>query len=180
MSGDRQVVSNAGPLMALAKLNLLHLLKDLYGRVRIPSAVYDEIVTVGLQRGYQDARTLYIFLNQVGWKPEQVAPAAISARLSEAAIDHGEREALALAITLDHVLLLMDEMAGRALARREGIAVRGTLGVLNEAYQRRLIREDQLRLYFAEIARRQDIWIRSDVVERLLREILGDANRDPG
>jgi len=35
MSASVPVVSNAGPLMVLAKLNLLHLLKVLYGYVHI-------------------------------------------------------------------------------------------------------------------------------------------------
>jgi len=39
MSTSPSVVSNAGPLMALAKLNLLHLLKALYGYVHIPRSV---------------------------------------------------------------------------------------------------------------------------------------------
>ena len=42
------VVSNAGPLMVLAKLNLLHLLKQMYGRVQITSAVYQETVLEGI------------------------------------------------------------------------------------------------------------------------------------
>lgn len=33
MSVSGTVVSNSGPLMALAKLNLLHLLRELYGHV---------------------------------------------------------------------------------------------------------------------------------------------------
>jgi len=37
------VVTNAGPLMAFAKLGLLHLLDRLYGTVLIPGAVYDEV-----------------------------------------------------------------------------------------------------------------------------------------
>lgn len=36
MSG---VVSGAGPLIALGKLNLLHLLRDLYHNVHIPKSV---------------------------------------------------------------------------------------------------------------------------------------------
>ena len=36
------VIANAGPLMALAKLNLLHLLKQLYGQVQFPRSVYEE------------------------------------------------------------------------------------------------------------------------------------------
>jgi predicted nucleic acid-binding protein len=39
MTSDRVVVSNAGPLMALSKLNLLHLLKELYGFVHVPRSV---------------------------------------------------------------------------------------------------------------------------------------------
>jgi len=30
------VVSNAGPLMVFSKLNILHLLKELYGQVEFP------------------------------------------------------------------------------------------------------------------------------------------------
>ena len=45
------VVSNAGPLIALAKLNRLDLLAELYGEVQIPRAVYNETVTQGLTYG---------------------------------------------------------------------------------------------------------------------------------
>lgn len=49
MNAGSPVVSNAGSLIVLAKLNLLHLLKELYGRVHIPRSVYDETVTEGLR-----------------------------------------------------------------------------------------------------------------------------------
>jgi len=61
MSLDLKVVSNAGPLMVLAKLNLLYLLKGLYGRVYFSNSVYDELVTEGIQQGYQDAYTFRWF-----------------------------------------------------------------------------------------------------------------------
>lgn len=174
MSISAPVVSNAGPLMALAKLNLLHLLKALYGYVHIPRSVYDEVVTEGMRRGYEDARRLYLFLNQVGWTPEDVDPAAIPADLREAHLDRGERDTLALALTSDDALVLMDETAGREVARAQGLPVRGSLGVLIESYRRQLLEADQLRLYFAEIARRQDIWASRALIERLLQEVLGD------
>ena len=46
--------------------------------------------------------------------------------------------------------------------------------MLVEAYQRGLVQADQLRLYFEEMARRQDIWIDPALVERLLGEVLED------
>ena len=49
------VITNAGPLMALAKLNLLHLLKDLYGKVQFARSVYDEVVVQGMRQGFEDA-----------------------------------------------------------------------------------------------------------------------------
>jgi hypothetical protein len=47
------------------------------------------------------------------------------------------------------------------------------LGILIEAYARKLISEDQLRLYFQQISERKDIWINPDLCVRLLEEIFG-------
>ena len=49
------VISNAGPLIVLAKLNQLHLLRDLYGKVYFSSSVYHEVVTMGIKKGHEDA-----------------------------------------------------------------------------------------------------------------------------
>ena len=69
---SKPVVANAGPLMALAKLNLLHLLKQLYGQVQFPRSVYEEVVVEGIRRGFEDAHTLQRFLNQENWKPTEI------------------------------------------------------------------------------------------------------------
>lgn len=171
MTSVAPVVSNAGPLMVLAKLNLLHLLKELYGRVRIPRSVYEEVVIEGLRQGYEDARTLKLFLDQMNWMPEEVT--ATPRELQTVHLDRGECDTLALAIPLGKGLVLMDETAGREVARFLGVTVRGSLGVLVEAYRKRLISADQLRLYCAELDRRNDVWINRTLAERLLREVLG-------
>ena len=160
--------------MALAKLNLLHLLGELYGRVHFALSVYEETVVEGVRQGYEDAGTLRSFLDQMGWRPQQVEPVNMPAGLREAHLDRGERDTLALAISLNSRLVLMDEIAGRQSARERGLAVRGTLGVLIEAYRRELISADQLCLYLGEAARRQDIWVNRVLVERLLQEVFGD------
>jgi predicted nucleic acid-binding protein len=41
------VVSNTGPLVALAKVDLLPLLQALFGEVEIPPAVYRELLAKG-------------------------------------------------------------------------------------------------------------------------------------
>lgn len=58
------VLVNAGPLIALGKLNRLHLLLDLYGIVHVPRAVYREVVDGGIAYGAPDARTVRLFLER--------------------------------------------------------------------------------------------------------------------
>lgn len=162
------VVTNAGPLMVLAKLNTLHLLKRLYGQVAIPQAVYAETVSIGRERGFLDAATLHLFLTQQQWQPLEVR--FMPADLLTAPLDQGEKEAIALAM-LQQALLLMDEERGREIARQKGVVVRGSLGVLIEAYRNALITAEQLRFYFNQIAERPDIWISPKLCLQLLKHI---------
>ena len=84
-------VSNSGPLIALAKINHLHLLPVLYGEVIIASAVYHEVVEVGQMRGYPDADVLRTFLDDRRWqptKPKQMPPDMTG----ETRLGKGERE----------------------------------------------------------------------------------------
>jgi predicted nucleic acid-binding protein len=69
MSAGAAVISNAGPLMVLAKLNLLHLLKSLYGRVGFSRSVYTETVIEGMRQGYEDAYRLEDFFRVENWVP---------------------------------------------------------------------------------------------------------------
>ena len=54
-------------------------------------------------------------------------------------LDLGERAAIALAATMHADLLLIDEAAGRAEARRRNLRVTGTLGVLRVAAELGLV-----------------------------------------
>lgn len=166
------VVSDAGPLTVLAKLNLLPILAELYGRILITESVYQEVVNVGLVRGYEDAARIQFFWSQMGWQPLVIDAEVAVPSLRTVNLDRGEKDTLALALTLEHALVLMDESAGRAVACSHGIPVRGSLGVLIDAYRNQMINEPDLRFYFAEIERRQDIWINRTLLRRLLHEVL--------
>lgn len=165
------VVANAGPLMALAKLNLLHLLKQLYGQVQFGQSVFHEVVVDGIRQGHEDAHTLQQFLRQEGWEATEVA--VVPPLLATLPLDRGERDSIALAVA-SQGLLLMDEERGRQVAQQLGVQVRGTLGILIQAYRGGLIDADQLRLYFDQLATRTDVWISPTLCRRLLRETLGD------
>jgi predicted nucleic acid-binding protein len=163
-------VSNAGPLIVLSKLNLLHLLKELYREVIIPAAVYEETVINGMQYGFEDAYTLRLFLKQHNLIPQPFSN--IPTSVSSAHLDKGETEALGLALS-HNALLLMDEELGRTVAREHNLRVKGSLGILIEDYRKNMMTEGQIRFYLSQISHRKDIWINPKLCQKLLESIEG-------
>ncbi len=171
MSGKLIVLCNAGPLMALGKLNRLGLLAELYGEVRIPRAVYDEVVVRGLARGAPDALTVRLFWQRKGWPIVDVSEVVLSAYTPQVILDPGETQVLALAQTLANPLVLLDDEVARAEARRLGLGLCGTLGVIVQAHRRNLLSFDQVELLIHEITIRPDIWISGKLCEQVLASL---------
>ena len=171
MARRPRVIADAGPLMVLAKLNALPLLKRLYGTVLISQTVYDEVVIEGLARGYSDAGVVKFFWEQQGWRPVVVEDTDIPEDLQKARLDPGEKESLFLATRSSRTLLLVDEEAAREAARERGVAVRGTLGLLAEAFRKRLIALEELEFLFAQIEQWEDVWISTELCRQVLAVI---------
>lgn len=74
-----------------------------------------------------------------------------------------------------NAILLMDEEKGRTAARHRNLRVKGSLGVLVQAFRSGLISDHQIRFYFQQIAQRTDIWISPALCQRILVEI-GQGN----
>lgn len=164
----RITLVNAGPLIALAKLNRLHLLVELFETFHVPRSVYREVVVEGLARGLPDAATLRRFFAHHELPVLGVAPAVAEEYRPPVELDAGEHELLALARTFPDVLVLMDDEVARAEARRLGLEVRGTLGILVEAFRAELLSLHEVELLLLEIAERPDIWIS----EKICRQVL--------
>ena len=124
------VVSNTSPIMNLAAIGKPDLLRQLYSKVIIPQAVYNELtIEDGGRPGEQKIQTLrWIETRSV---KDQVFVAALRGEL-----DDGEAEAIALSKELETDLLLLDERRGRAVAARFGLRFIGLLGVLIDAKQK--------------------------------------------
>ncbi|MDJ0595230.1 MAG: DUF3368 domain-containing protein [Pleurocapsa sp. MO_226.B13] len=130
------VVSDTSPITNLAAINQLNLLEQLYTRLLIPTAVYNEMVRVDkLVPGAVEVQTLPWIQTQTIAASQQVK----MLRESEKNIDLGEAEAIILALELKADLLLMDERRGREVAMRYGLQVTGLLGILLQAKGNRLI-----------------------------------------
>lgn len=136
-------VSNAGPLIHLAKATSLALLRALYEGIIIPSEVKIEVVDKGRERGFADAIQIEQAINE-GWlEVEDIRP---SRGFSEAARVAGLKTAEVAVIYYAHqneVTALLDDEPARVFARTLGVKIRGSLGVLLGCQRRRLISKDE-------------------------------------
>jgi predicted nucleic acid-binding protein len=129
----RVVIADAGPLIALARIEALHLLRQLFGRVCITTTVRDEILPA--KGAFADADLLARSLAD-GWVDVVEVPPS-NERLLNPGVDAGEASAIQVAKhwskTGDAVLLVMDDRAGRLEAKRCGLALIGTAAVIGLA-----------------------------------------------
>lgn len=167
----RVVFCNAGPLIALAKLNRLSLLSQLYPDLVIPRTVYREAVSEGLALGVSDSFATRLFVARYPCLILDTSAEVLRAFEPLTGLDPGETELLALAGPAGADLVLMDDEKARGEARRLGFTVKGTLGVLVEAYRSDLLLFAEVELLLIAIASRPDIWISEKLCEQVLTEL---------
>lgn len=126
------IICDASPLILLAKVGRLDLLRALAEEVWIPAAVWREAVTNA--PGRPEAALIARDFSCMVESPDAELEAAF--RLQ---VDAGEAAALALAARNRHACLLMDDARGRALAELSKFRCIGTLGWLVRAKQAGLL-----------------------------------------
>ena len=154
-----RVAVNSSPLIFLAKLKLLNILKELFDEVYITDAVYQETVVEGA--GHEEA----IDIENAGFlKRASVGNQRVVKFLLEM-IDHGEAETIAFALENDVDLVVLDDKDARKVARGFGLKVTGTLGLLLLAKRKGLI--DVTGPYIEEL-RKNGFRISDEVVRKIL------------
>jgi hypothetical protein len=164
-------VADAGPLIALAKINSLDLLWRLYAQIYLTPGVYAEAVTAGHLVNAADADLIE---NAV--KSEQLRLRAPTSPLTSTPLllHSGERESLALAVELSADVLLIDDLGARHIAEQilaaSGAATRlqGTLGVVVSAYQARRLTHEEALERVANLRARPDIWLNAELCDRVM------------
>ena len=116
---ERIVIADASCLIALLRIDQLEVLHSLYQEILITSIIWDEVGEV---------------------LPDWIAVEAVEdqqkVKLLELELDQGEASAIALALQMEDPLLIIDEKKGRAVAKRLGLRVTGTLGIIVKAKER--------------------------------------------
>jgi predicted nucleic acid-binding protein len=123
------VVSNTSPLLTLAIVGRLSLLREQFGEIWIPSAVLEELRIGDDLPGSQSLREAIT----AGWLRVEEIKDRPFVQVLERELDRGEAEAIALALQAKAEWTLLDEREGRRVAKSLGIKVTGIVGILLRA-----------------------------------------------
>jgi predicted nucleic acid-binding protein len=124
------VVADASPLVALTICDCLDILEKLFDNVKVSQTVYEEVTIDGKfgsdkLKEYLQEKVTYLDLN--------------SFVIEGSSLDKGELSSIALYKRLQADYLLIDEKAGRRIAKLNNIKVIGSLGVLIEAKKKGIL-----------------------------------------
>ena len=158
------VIADAGPLIALSRIDRLSLLQQLFQDIVITETIRDEILvndhSLGKEVIEKAINTQWLNIRKVNlktWKPLNPG------------IDAGESSAIFLATqSPESSLLIMDDQAGRAEARYQKLAVIGTAAIIGMAKEQRLI--DSAKTVLHEL-RDAGYYIGEAIIQTVLKDI---------
>jgi predicted nucleic acid-binding protein len=167
-----KVVADAGPLLALAKIDGLGALFRLFPQILIPPAVHEETVVAGQRLGAPDAALLEACCKDRRLDLATPSPPFLPVLRG---LGRGEEESIRLAIDRKADWLLIDDydarQAAQASFRAAGVAtgIKGTLGVIVSAHQAGHLSQREAIERVNALLQRPDIWISQD----LCRQVIG-------
>ena len=158
----RIIISDASPLIGLSIVDGLSWLPTLFDTVWIPEEVRREVLPA---RAAQGKQAIELALDR-GWLQLWQEPFE---PLTDIDLDEGESACISIALGLSEpVLLIMDERAGRAVAKEKGVAIIGTAALIGEAKKRGLI--PSAREAF-EVLHQSDFRISANVIRTVLTRV---------
>ena len=158
------VVADASPLIFLAKMRCLELIRSVLGRdIRLPASVRQELLASGVEPSEADRLSAFLRTCRV----ETVRrPRRFASGMSRA-----DNDALTLAIRCRADILLCDDRLTRMTAVSEGVRPMGTLGVILRAVRRRAMSPDEGRAVVDTLVARHGLRIGIEVYQAVLREL---------
>lgn len=130
------IVSDSTTLIILFDLNRLELLSNLFPKVIIPSAVYEEVAV-------KNPIELPEFISV-----QKPSDCEVLETL-KMVLDLGESEAIALALELK-TKLIIDEKKGRKIAMKQGLEIIGLLGIVYLNIKKGFLSKDEAKEFLGD------------------------------
>ncbi len=158
------VVSNTSPLLNLAIIDQLDLLRRQFGEILIPKAVLEELRVEEILPGSDHLGEALV----AGWLQVREVNNPSLVQLLQRDLDRGESEAIALALLLDADWIILDERDGRRIAKSFGLQVTGILGVVIRASRNGQI--SSLPLVINQLGEEAGFHIAPNLLSQILKE----------
>ena len=169
----RIVVSDAGPLIHLAQIGQLQLLKNLFRRVSITAKVKNETVDQGINHGFVDAQIIGKAI-QDGWITVDHVSEHLAGSIERLVIgeniSHADAETLLLAKNKNAELLVDDKVVAN-LGKMYGLRIWNTWTILLESLSEGFIEMQNINNAIDELGKK-----RHKLSEKQAEEILKAAN----
>ena len=153
-----KVIVNSTPVIGLANIGKLDVLRQMYGTITIPQAVFDEIKSPSVQRQV-NAKRDWIRVEQINDASQK--------QMYRAKLHAGEVEVMILAQEKKADLVILDDNAAKKTAKFLGLRVIGTLGILVLAKKRGYIKEVSPVL---DALKRDGFFVSDDLCDLVLRQ----------
>ena len=158
------VVSNTSPILNLAVIDRLSLMREQFTTVAIPKGVLKEL-RVG--ENLPGSKKILDALEAKWLQVEEIQDTAML-RILKRELDAGEAEAIALAVETSAHWILLDESEARRIAKDLGLKVTGVLGILLRACRQKRI--PSLRTEMERLREKAGFYIADQLFEDLLKQ----------
>ena len=163
-----KIVSDTGPIIGLAKIGKLNLIRVLFEDIVIPPFVYKELFGKIGQESEEIERALNSFITVAEFPAVDPETEKIIYDL-----DEGEKQAVALAFKMcenEKVLLLLDDCIGGRAAAKLKIPTTGVVGLLLQAKEKGYVKN--VGSVLIEL-RRNGYWL-SDQIIKIAKRLAGE------
>jgi predicted nucleic acid-binding protein len=160
-----RLVSNATPLIYLAKAHRLDLLQSVVKQTLIPEAVYREVVVAGKLLGETDVVLIEEAI-KARWIVVRPVKRSFPVNIS---LHPGEVEVISLAKEAGIRTVLMDDAKARLVSEVAGLTPRGTLWLLLEAVRTNILDFDQFLRALEDIMN-SGFYLKEDLYLRAIKE----------
>lgn len=158
------VVSNTSPILNLAIIEHLTLLRDQFNTIVIPPSVLEEL---RIEEGLPGTVSIREAIDG-GWIKVGEVKDRTLVQVLRRDLDQGEAEAIALALENKAEWTILDERDGRRIAKSLNLQVTGTLGILLKAKRNGQLAS--LQLVLDELQQKAGFFIGDELRKYLVRE----------
>ena len=169
----KKAISNSGPLIHLAKTNLLDLIKQY--QIKIPTLVKKEVIDQGKKKGFSDALliekelklgSIKVINIEVDLEFEKSAKIAGLHIAEIAVIDYAYK---------NEIIAILDDNAARVFAKGMGVKIKGSLGLLVEGLENSIITYSEAINGLNNLA--EIMYLNSDIYRFILKKLKNDDKK---